>query len=172
MPAASAPHSASRLPAPRRIPARPRGPPRTSFVRSRWGTCKKSSAAESRCWSEQRLAPHEELREWIAAVNRSFGLRGAAGAELRSVLSCAREARRRTTGLVRPQFGDLPLVVLTSRAWGEKWLTMHRELASRSRCGIHHVLDDRRHNIHMAHPDAVADAVTALLPPTSTPTNR
>ncbi|MGY1680541.1 alpha/beta fold hydrolase [Geodermatophilus sp. SYSU D01176] len=114
----------------------------------------------------------EELREWIAAVNRSFGLRGAAGAELRSVLSCAREARRRTTGLVRPQVGDLPLVVLTSRTWGEKWLTMHRELASRSRCGIHHVLDDRRHNIHMAHPDAVADAVTALLPPTSTPTNR
>ncbi len=51
-------------------------------------------------------------------------------------------------------------------------VAMHRELATRSRRGMHRVLDDRRHNIHMAHPDTVADAITALLPPTSTPAGR
>ncbi|GAB3199462.1 alpha/beta hydrolase [Geodermatophilus arenarius] len=115
---------------------------------------------------EARLSAGQR-REWVASVARSFGLRGAAGAELRSVLSCAREARRRTAGVGRPQFGDLPLVVLTSRAWGEEWVAMHRELATRSTCSIHRVFDDRRHNIHMAHPDAVAEAVTSLLRPTS-----
>ncbi|MGY1638933.1 alpha/beta fold hydrolase [Geodermatophilus sp. SYSU D00742] len=120
---------------------------------------------------ETRLSA-EQRREWVAAVTRSFGLRGAAAAELRSVLSCAREARRRTTGVVQPQFGDLPLVVLTSRAWGGKWVAMQRELATRSRRGTHLVFDDRWHNIHMAHSDAIADAVTAVLPTQSAPAGR
>jgi hypothetical protein len=90
---------------------------------------------------------------------------GAAGPELRSVLSCAREAQRRMTGAVRPQFGDLPLGVLSSHAWrGEKWVRMHRDLAARSRLSSHRVFNDRFHNIYMAHPDAVVEAVAEVLP--------
>ena len=40
---------------------------------------------------------------------------------------------------------------------------MHRELAARSRASTHRVFDDRFHNIHMAHPDAVVDAVDEIL---------
>jgi hypothetical protein len=36
---------------------------------------------------------------------------------------------------------------------------MHRALAARSGRSIHRVLDDRFHNIHMAHPDTVIEAV-------------
>jgi hypothetical protein len=40
---------------------------------------------------------------------------------------------------------------------------MHRELVARSRAGSHQVFDDGFHNIHMAHPDAVVETVTAVL---------
>jgi hypothetical protein len=92
-----------------------------------------------------------------------MGPGGATGRELRSVLPCAREARRRLDGTAQPQFGDLPVAVLTSRAWGRKWLEMHRGLAARSRVRSHVVSDDRYHNIHMAHPDAVVEAPTDIL---------
>jgi pimeloyl-ACP methyl ester carboxylesterase len=112
---------------------------------------------------EVELSP-DRRRAWIDAVDRSMGPGGAAGPELRSVLSCAREARQRATGVVQPQFGDLPLAVLSSHAWGgDTWVGMHRELAARSRASTHRVFDDRFHNIHMAHPDAVVDAVDEIL---------
>jgi pimeloyl-ACP methyl ester carboxylesterase len=112
---------------------------------------------------EAQLDPGRR-RSWIDAVDRDMGPGGAAGGELRSVLSCAREAQRRTADVVQPQFGDLPLVVLSSHAWGgDRWVDMHRELAARSRAGTHRVMDDRFHNIHMAHPDAVVDAVDDIL---------
>src|SRR4051795_10877869 len=112
---------------------------------------------------EAQLSP-DRRRAWIDAVDRSMGPGGAAGPELRSVLSCAREAQQRAAGVVQPPFGDLPLAVLSSHAWGgDKWVGMHRELAARSRAGSHRVFDDRFHNIHMAHPDAVVDAVDEIL---------
>jgi pimeloyl-ACP methyl ester carboxylesterase len=101
---------------------------------------------------------------WIGAVNRSMGPGAAAGPELRSVLPSAREAQQRLAGVVQPQHGDLPLAVLSSHAWGgEKWVDMHRELATRSRSGSHRIFDDRCHNIHMAHPEAVIEAVEQVL---------
>ncbi|MGR7023690.1 alpha/beta hydrolase [Geodermatophilus sp. URMC 62] len=112
---------------------------------------------------EARLSP-DERRAWVDAVDRSMGPGGAAGPELRSVLPCAREAQQRIADVGRPQFGDLPLAVLSSHARGsERWVGMHRELAARSRAATHREFDDRFHNIHMAHPDAVVDAVDDVL---------
>ena len=56
------------------------------------------------------------------------------------------------------------MAVLSSHAWGgEDWVRMHRELAARSRGSSHRVFDDRFHNIHMAHPEAVVGAAQQLL---------
>jgi pimeloyl-ACP methyl ester carboxylesterase len=106
----------------------------------------------------------DQRRAWVASVRRDMGPGGAAGRELRSVLPVAREAQRRLTGVVQPQFDDLPLAVLSSHAWGgEKWVGMHRELAARSRVSTHRVFSDPCHNIHMQHPDAVLDAIDEIL---------
>jgi pimeloyl-ACP methyl ester carboxylesterase len=104
-----------------------------------------------------------QRRAWIGSVDRDMGPGGAAGAELRSVLPCAREAKRRAAGAVGPRFGDLPLAVLSSSAWGDRWVGMQRDLAACSRSSTHRVLADRFHNIHMQHPDAVVAAVHEVL---------
>jgi pimeloyl-ACP methyl ester carboxylesterase len=117
---------------------------------------------EQRAFETQLTA--DQRRTWVASVRRDMGPGGAAGPELRSVLPAAREAQRRLAGIAQPQFGDLPLAVLSGHAWGgEKWVGMHRELAARSRVSTHHVFEDRFHNIHMQHPDAVIDAIDEVL---------
>jgi pimeloyl-ACP methyl ester carboxylesterase len=103
------------------------------------------------------LVSDEDYRRWVAGVCRSFS--GAAGAELRSVLPTARYAHQQQSTAHQPQFGDLPLGVLTSRAYGDRWVEMHREVATRSRRSSYHVTEDRSHNIHMRHPDLVADTI-------------
>jgi pimeloyl-ACP methyl ester carboxylesterase len=105
----------------------------------------------------------DEVAAWRAAVDRSTGPGGATGPELRSVLPCAREAQRLLHGVAQPQFGDLPLAVLTSRAWGDTWVDMQRRLVDRSRAATHTVFDDRHHNVHLAHPDAVVHAVADVI---------
>ena len=99
----------------------------------------------------------EDYRYWTAAVCRDFA--GAASSELRSVLPAAVEAQRRRAGLAAPELGDLPLGVLTSRAWGQKWVDMHRELATRSRSSFHRITGDRSHNIHMRHAALIIDFI-------------
>ena len=84
---------------------------------------------------------------------------GSAGAELRSVLPAAAQEQQRRARLAAPELDELPLGVLTSHAWGEKWVNMHRELATRSHSSFHRITSDRGHNIHMRHPDLVADAI-------------
>src|SRR4051795_6809434 len=117
---------------------------------------------EQRTFESQLTA--DQRRAWVASVRRDMGPGGAAGPELRSVLPAAREAQRRLAGIAQPQFGDLPLAVLSSHAWGgEKWVDMHRELAARSSVSSHRIFDDRFHNIHMAHPNALAEAVNDVL---------
>jgi pimeloyl-ACP methyl ester carboxylesterase len=111
---------------------------------------------------EARLGP-DQRRAWRTAVRRDMGPRGGAGRELRAVLPSAREAQRRMTGLEYPRFGDLPVAVLSSQAWGGTWVDMQRDLARYSRTSTHHVFGDRCHNVHMKHPDAVVRAVTDLL---------
>jgi len=108
----------------------------------------------------RRLISDEEYREWIDAVVSSFS-RGA-GAELRPVLPAAHVAHEQEAALERPQFGDLPLAVLTSHAYGDTWIAMQSELPKRSRHSIHRVTDDRSHDIHMKHPDLVIEAVKTV----------
>ena len=80
-------------------------------------------------------------------------------AELRSVLATARQAHDQQAFIEQPQFGDLPLAVLTSHAYGAKWIGMQREIVKRSRQSFQRITDDRSHNIHMRHPDLVVDAI-------------
>jgi pimeloyl-ACP methyl ester carboxylesterase len=112
-------------------------------------------------YPEQRqfrgLVTDEDYRRWIAGVCRSFS--GAAGAELRSVLPTARYAHQQQSAVHQPQFGNLPLGVLTSHAYGDRWVEIHREIATQSRRSSHHITQDRSHNIHMRHPDLVADTI-------------
>jgi pimeloyl-ACP methyl ester carboxylesterase len=103
-----------------------------------------------------------EYRRWVAAVCRTFS-GPAAGRELRSVLPAVDTARRDTEQLLAPHFGDLPLAVLGSRAWGEKWCTMQRDLATRSRRGTFEATGDRSHNIHMSHVDLTEAAVRRVV---------
>jgi pimeloyl-ACP methyl ester carboxylesterase len=111
---------------------------------------------------EAQLTP-DQRRAWRTAVRRDMGPRGGAGREVRAVLPCARHVQRDVGGIAQPPFGDLPLAVLSSRVWGDKWVAMQRDLATRSRRSSHPIFDDRCHNIHMEHPDAVVEAVSALL---------
>lgn len=104
-----------------------------------------------------------QITAWRNAVGRSMGPRGALARELRSVLPCAREAGRKLDGEARHQFGDLPMAVLSSRAWGPRWVELQRELSTRSRAASHVVFDDRHHNIHLAHPEAVVQAITLVI---------
>jgi pimeloyl-ACP methyl ester carboxylesterase len=116
---------------------------------------------EQRTFEAQLTA--DRRAAWRDAVHRSMGPGGATGPELRSVLPCAREAQRLLHGVAQPQFGDLPLAVLTSRAWGDTWVDMQRRLVDRSRAATHTVFDDRHHNVHLAHPDAVVHAVADVI---------
>lgn len=58
-----------------------------------------------------------------------------------------------------PELDNLPPGVLTSRAWGRKWVDMHRELATRSRSSFHRITGDRSHNIHIRHATLVVNAI-------------
>lgn len=101
----------------------------------------------------------QEYRRWVADVCAGFAR--AAGQELRSVLAVAAAAEQDAdadAGLV-----GMPVAVLTSHAWGEKWVAMHREVVAALGARDHRVTDDGSHNIHLRHPDLVADAVLRVL---------
>ena len=103
-----------------------------------------------------------DYRRWIAAACRGFA-DGAALRELRSGLRSVRGAERLTSDIQEPRFGDLPLAVLTSRAYGDRWVAMNSDLVRRARFSVHRLIDDRGHNIHMRHPDLVADAIREII---------
>ncbi|MFI0452414.1 alpha/beta fold hydrolase [Actinomadura sp. 6N118] len=77
----------------------------------------------------------------------------------------------------RRPFPAIPLVVLTalgdpgqSEDEREKWREGHRRLAEMSPYGSHVVLPGARHMVHLDRPEAVADAVTAVLDGPGPPT--
>jgi pimeloyl-ACP methyl ester carboxylesterase len=100
-------------------------------------------------------------REWITDVCRNFA--GNAGPELRSVLDAARDAARARAADPAPADAALPVALVTSHAYGRKWVDMHHRLARRFADSRHTVLQDRSHNIHMRHPDVVAEAVREVI---------
>ncbi|HWI60444.1 MAG TPA: alpha/beta hydrolase [Symbiobacteriaceae bacterium] len=101
----------------------------------------------------------EEYRDWTAACYRN--LTGAGGLkELEASMPIVEEAARQMTdGSAGPQFGDLPMVVLSNPGFGEAWLSMHRELAGRSTNSIHLVSDRKGHNLQMTRPDLVVGGI-------------
>jgi len=101
----------------------------------------------------ERSLDAAEVRAWREAVD--CGMRGRTLAELRSVIPVAREL-----GALPPRSPvDAPVVLLTSNAYGPQWVRMHDGIAARYPRARHVSTGDRRHNVHMAHPDLVADAV-------------
>jgi pimeloyl-ACP methyl ester carboxylesterase len=102
----------------------------------------------------------QEYRRWAASVVRSFS--GAAGAELRSVLPTARYAQQHADD-VSPDFGQVRVALVTSHAYGDTWVQMHRDMVARWPHTVHKIIDDRSHNIHMRHPDLVADIIKQII---------
>jgi pimeloyl-ACP methyl ester carboxylesterase len=101
-----------------------------------------------------------DYRRWIAGVVRSFS--GAAGAELRSVLPAARYAEQHADDPSQDP-GKVSVALVTSHAYGETWVQMHRDLAARWSAVAHKVTEDRSHNIHMRHPKLVADTIKEMV---------
>ncbi len=96
-------------------------------------------------------------RRWQDGVCRSIA--GATAAELRSVLPSVDDARRAPHRTSEPAFMALPVVVLASSAFGDKWLAWQRELSERATDHVFAATGTRSHNIHMRHPDRVVDAI-------------
>lgn len=117
---------------------------------------------EQRQW--ERHLSKEERRTWRSAVARSF--RHAAAAELCGVPAAARTARDlfgRSEPKDAARFGDLPLAVVSSAAYGRKWSAWQDDLARSSRWSCHLRTGDRSHNIHLRHPDLVVHAVRQVV---------
>ncbi|MCK6530676.1 alpha/beta hydrolase [Myxococcota bacterium] len=100
-----------------------------------------------------------EYRQFAAAVHRALAEPGGRGeiAAIWPLLEASRGGTEPAAG--RPPLGDMPLVVLTNPGFGDAWVAMHRELASRSSLGIQRVSDRSGHNLHMPRPDLVVEAV-------------
>jgi pimeloyl-ACP methyl ester carboxylesterase len=110
----------------------------------------------------QERSTEEEYRSWRAQVTRSF--RRGAVAELRGVPAAARSWEEPTgPGGEGRLFGDLPLAVVSSSAYGPRWETWQSALAERSHRSVHHRTGDRSHDIHLRHPDLVVRAVRQVL---------
>lgn len=106
------------------------------------------------------LLSRSEFGDWVDAATRSFAHN--AHAELHSVLPTARYALDHGDLSTGRPFGDVPLAVLSSRAYGKAWVTLQGTVATRSRRGTHIPTGDRFHNIHMAHPDVVIDTIRSI----------
>lgn len=101
----------------------------------------------------------EAYRLWAASVYRNVrtdgGVKEFAG--VAGLLQASWALRK--PDAEQPQFGDLPMVVLTNPGFGENWVDMHRELAGRSRNSSHQISDRHGHNLQMLRPDLVLTAI-------------
>lgn len=103
--------------------------------------------------------PPAELERWASIVYRNFAGSGA-GEEFRAVFGLLDEASRTLADSERrPQLGSLPLAVVTQPGWGEPWLRMQADLATRSSDSILRVSDQKGHNLQMPRPELVIDAI-------------
>jgi pimeloyl-ACP methyl ester carboxylesterase len=105
--------------------------------------------------------PDENYRAWVAEVDRNFA--GNAGRELRSVLGVAAAANRTPAAHEHGPEHTLPTVILTSHAYGAKWVGMQQRAAANFQAASHIVLPERSHNIHMSRPELVAEAARQIL---------
>jgi hypothetical protein len=70
-----------------------------------------------------------------------------AGAELRSVIPTAAQAKELLAGHTIP----VPLAVIASSAFGDKWVRWQREIATLSAKGSFTFTGTKSHNIHLRH---------------------
>lgn len=112
---------------------------------------------ERRFFAQQ--VTRDEYRDWTGAVCRN--LNGDGGLrEFAAAMPILEEASRHMRGGTgEPQFGNMPLVVLTNPGHGEAWVEMQRELASRSANSIHRVCDRPGHNLQMLRPELVVEGI-------------
>lgn len=104
-----------------------------------------------------------EYAQWSASVYRN-GASLAGPAELRAAFRLIEAAEAQRQALVSgPQFGDLPLVVLSNPSFGEAWTAMQRELSTRSSQGVHRVSDRPGHCIQMPRPQLVIGAIREVV---------
>ena len=109
----------------------------------------------------QAHVPDETYRAWIKEVDRN--LAGNAGREIRSVLGVAAAANRTPAANEHGLQHRLPAVILTSHAYGPKWVAMQQRVAANLRAVSHIILRERDHNIHMSRPELVAEAVRQIV---------
>lgn len=102
-----------------------------------------------------------EYERWITMVCSSFG-RGA-GAELRSVIPTASEAKNLLAGHTLA----MPVAIVSSKAFGDKWVSWQRDLAKLSSDGSFTFTGTKSHNIHLRHPDIVTSTITKIGNPDS-----
>jgi len=114
-------------------------------------------------YPEQRLfeadATPEEVRAWREDVQRL--MRESAAAELRSVLPAVGDAAVLDAEV--SALHGVPVHLLMSSAYGSEWLRMQSDIAARYPEGRHDYIGDKHHNIAMAHPDRVADAISGVV---------
>jgi pimeloyl-ACP methyl ester carboxylesterase len=123
-------------------------------------------------WQKMPLYPEQshyqaavspaEYDRWMTMVCQSFG-RGA-GPELRSVIPTAAQAERLLAGHAIP----VPLAVIASSAFGDKWVSWQREIATLSAKGSFTFTGTKSHNIHLRHAAAVIAAVGEIASPAGT----
>ena len=87
-------------------------------------------------------------------IGRTPGYWRTMGSEYESIGTTTADAVRRG----RQDYGDLPLIVLTSGT-NPAWIRLHAALAARSRKGVQHLFPKNGHLLHIERSDAVAAAV-------------
>lgn len=111
----------------------------------------------------QRQLSGEEYRQWTASFYRHCAGVGG-GREFKAIFPFLDEAARQMKAASEgPQFGNLPMVVLSNPGFGEWWVELHRELAGRSANSIHRISDHKGHSLQMPRPDLVIDAVSHVV---------
>ncbi len=98
----------------------------------------------------------DEFARWETAVCQSIA--GNTGPELRSVLKVVVDATE-SADTRSPELGDLPLTVLASNAFGEKWIDWQRALTTLSTNAEFDATAMRSHNIHQRHPELLAELI-------------
>ena len=87
-----------------------------------------------------------------------------AGGELRSVIPTAAQAKKLLAGHTIP----VPLAVIASSAFGDKWVSWQHEIASLSAKGTFSFTGTKAHNIHLRHAATVTAAVGETASPAGT----
>ena len=102
----------------------------------------------------------EDYRRWLSEVERN--LAGNAGSELESVPGVAASANDVQAAASQHPERIVPTIILTSRAYGSKWVAMQQRMAFQFETALHLILPDRSHNIHMFRPELVAEAAKTI----------